>query len=240
MTTRIALVAAALGVTSAFAATSVATVGDSFADAFYMGMWSQPNLLKKHDIQLVRWSRPIIGLTRVDFFDYPAWLRNKDLGSVDVCVVQIGTNDMQSIQADGKWVKFATDRWNSVYTGRVRAVQETLLAQRCKQTIWVLQPGYEMNRFLREHRETINRVQSAALNPSRTLVLETSAKAQDYGKDKIHYNGKFDLKLGQAMFRLIMAWRQAAPPACFSCHSKVDVSNRLSIDSLAPLKIAHR
>src|ERR1035438_570533 len=125
MTIRIGVALVALGLTSAFAATTVATVGDSFADAFYMGMRSQPNLLKKHDIQIVRWSRPIIGLTRADFFDYPTWLRdNAKLGTVDVCVVQIGTNDVQSIQWDGKWVKFASDRWNSVYAERVRAVEE--------------------------------------------------------------------------------------------------------------------
>jgi hypothetical protein len=241
MTTRIALVTAALGLTSAFAATTVATVGDSFADAFYMGMWSQPNLLKEHDIQLVRWSRPIIGLTRADFFDYPSWLRdNTTLGAVDVCVVQIGTNDAQSMKAGGKWVKFATDRWNSVYAERVRAVDETLRARRCKETIWVLQPRYELNRYLREHRDAINKVQTSVLDPARTLVLETSANAADYGKDRIHYNGKFDLKLGQAMFRLIVQWRQAAPESCFACHSKVDVNQRLAVDSLGPLRVFKR
>ena len=240
MQTRIVLMAAVLGAGSSFAATTVATVGDSFADAFYMGMWSQPNLLKKHDIQLMRWSRPIIGLTRLDFFDYPTWLRNNDeLGTVDVCVVQIGTNDVQSIQWDGKWVKFASDRWNTVYAERVKAVQETLQSRRCKQMIWVLQPGYDMNRFLREHREAINKVQTSALDPKRTLVLETSAQPADYGKDRIHYNGKFDLKLGQAIFRLVMAWRQAAPQNCFACHSQVDVNGRLAGEQLEPLRVAH-
>jgi hypothetical protein len=34
----------------------VATVGDSFADALYLAMKVRPDLLKQHDITLVRWS----------------------------------------------------------------------------------------------------------------------------------------------------------------------------------------
>ena len=58
----------------------------------------QPDLLKKNQIHLVRWSRAKIGLTRTDYFDYTEWLRvNNDLGSADFCVVQLGANDLQSI-----------------------------------------------------------------------------------------------------------------------------------------------
>jgi len=85
----------------------VATVGDSLADAVYLGLRLQPDLLRKSGIKLVRWSRPKIGLTRTDYFDYTAWLRDTaDLGSADFCVVQLGANDLQSIATgDGKWIR---------------------------------------------------------------------------------------------------------------------------------------
>jgi hypothetical protein len=43
--------------------TTVATVGDSFADAIYLAMKARPDLLKKHDIKLVRWSGTLIELS---------------------------------------------------------------------------------------------------------------------------------------------------------------------------------
>src|SRR6266487_3730507 len=83
--------------------TTVATIGDSFADAIYLAMKARPDLLKKHDIKIVRWSRPIIGLARTDYFDYSGWL--SESGKLaDVCVIQIGSNDMQSLHDDGKYL----------------------------------------------------------------------------------------------------------------------------------------
>src|ERR1700683_4086263 len=102
---------------------TVATVGDSLADAVYLGLKLQPDLLRKSGIKLVRWSRPKIGLTRTDYFDYTAWLRDTAaLGSVDFCVVQLGANDLQSIaiedrnrdskhQNTQKWIAVGTEAW---------------------------------------------------------------------------------------------------------------------------------
>src|SRR5215813_9367328 len=79
---------------------TVATVGDSFADSLYNSMRSRPDLVQQRGVRLLRWSRPIIGLTRTDFFDYPAWLHDSpDLGKADLCFVEIGANDMQSLPA---------------------------------------------------------------------------------------------------------------------------------------------
>jgi hypothetical protein len=78
---------------------TVATVGDSFADTVYLGISLQPNLLKENDIRLVRWNCANIGLTRTHYFDYTEWLRiNGNLGSADICVVQLGANDPQSMR----------------------------------------------------------------------------------------------------------------------------------------------
>src|SRR5579863_692256 len=101
---------------------TVATVGDSLADAVYLGMKLQPDLLKKNEIHLTRWSRAKIGLTRTDYFDYTSWLRDNDeLGSADICVVQLGANDLQSIHiGKNKWVFVGTQIWQRMYQERVK------------------------------------------------------------------------------------------------------------------------
>ena len=43
-------------------AVSLATIGDSFADSIYFGLRARPALLKQNGIELIRWSRPSIGL----------------------------------------------------------------------------------------------------------------------------------------------------------------------------------
>src|SRR5215471_12649952 len=143
------------------AATTVATVGDSFADSFFWGLRARPNLLKQNDIQLVRWSRPTIGLSRTDQFDYTGWLQSSaDLGTADFCIVQVGTNDMQSLSAGpGKWIKFPSDPWKDAYAARVRGIVTTLRANRCRRIIWALQPGFERHRFLSRYQELINQLQ---------------------------------------------------------------------------------
>src|SRR5712692_2805202 len=111
--------------------TTVATIGDSFADAIYLAMKARPDVLKKHDIKVVRWSRPIIGLARTDYFDYPGWLK-ESRKVADVCVIQIGSNDMQALHDDGKYFAFGTDKWKELYRGRVRGMADILAERRCK------------------------------------------------------------------------------------------------------------
>lgn len=239
---RLALTAALLCLHPGWSATTVATVGDSFADSVYLGMRSRPDLLKKNDIKLIRWSRPIIGLTRTDYFDYPGWLRDTDnLGTVDVCVAQVGANDLQSIRiAKGKWAMFASEQWAILYAERVKSVEETLRERRCRLTIWILQPGYEKNSLLNRYHAMVSDLQRSALDPEHTLVFEISTEAADYGSDGTHFSGPFCLRLGQAMFRLLAAFRQSVPDSCYSCHTRPDLNARLVPRDLAPLRLAAR
>src|SRR5713101_420723 len=139
--------------------TTVATIGDSFADAIYLAMKARPDLLKKHDIKLVRWSRPIIGLARTDYFDYSGWLSESEK-LADVCVIQIGSNDMQSLHDGGKYLAFGTDQWKEVYRSRVKDMAGILADRRCKQIIWILQPGFERLQRMAEKHQVINVLQS--------------------------------------------------------------------------------
>jgi hypothetical protein len=202
------------------AAVTVATVGDSLADAVYLGMKLQPDLLKKNDIHLIRWSRAKIGLTRTDYFDYTEWLRaNDDLGSADFCVVQLGANDLQSISiGKNKWVFVGTQTWQRMYQERVKSLVDTLKVQRCKSVIWLLQPAYEKNRFLRQYHGMINAVQFAGSNSGVAAAFELATTENDYSADGVHFNKAFCFSLSRAVINLFATWRPL-PGECASCHS---------------------
>jgi lysophospholipase L1-like esterase len=202
-------------------AVTVATVGDSLADAVYLGMKLQPDLLKKNGIHLVRWSRARIGLTRTDYFDYTEWLRDSsDLGSADYCVVQLGANDLQSISIGrNKWVFVGTQTWQRMYQERVKVLVDTLKLQRCASVIWLLQPGYEKNKYLRQYHGMINAVQFAGSNSGVAAAFELATTENDYSKDGIHFNKPYCFALARAVIDLFAPTKPLAAAGCASCHS---------------------
>lgn len=204
-------------------AISVATVGDSFADSLYNAMRARPDLVQRYGVQLTRWSRPIIGLTRTDYFDYIGWLRDSaGLGSVDVCFVLIGSNDMQSIPLSKKqWIAYGSPQWRDTYATRTREMASILTGRRCGQLLWVLQPGFEKRDAMACHRELINEVQREALRPGRTQVLAIATSEAAYGPDKTHFSRAYLMQLGPALFHLVDTSRQMTHMGCLSCHRTI-------------------
>jgi len=205
-------------------AISVATVGDSFADSLYYAMRARPDLLQRYGVQLTRWSRPIIGLTRADYFDYTKWLHDTtDLGSVDVCLALIGSNDMQSIPVSKKqWIAYGSPQWRNAYAGRTRELALVLTERRCGLLIWVLQPGFEKLDAMACHRELIDEVQRDVLRLDRTRVLELSTSEAAYGSDNTHFNRAYVLQLGPALFHLVDASFQIIHSGCLGCHRNTE------------------
>jgi hypothetical protein len=205
-------------------AISVATVGDSFADSLYFAMRARPDLMQRYGVQLRRWSRPMIGLTRTDYFDYTRWLRDSsELGSADVCLALIGSNDMQSIPAGKKqWIAYGSAQWRDAYAGRTREMALILTEHRCGLLIWVLQPGFEKQDAMACHRELINEVQREALRLDRTRVLELATSETVYGADKTHFNRAYLLELGPALFQLVDTSCQIIHRGCLACHRNVE------------------
>jgi lysophospholipase L1-like esterase len=217
-------------------AVTVATVGDSLADAVYLGLKLQPDLLRANGIKLVRWSRPKIGLTRTDYFDYTAWLRDTaDLGSADFCVVQLGANDLQSIAtADHKWIAVGTEAWQRAYTDRVQALVQTLKPLHCGNIVWLLQPPYQKNKYLSQYHQMINAVQRAG-SGSQAAVFEIDAGLGDYSPDGVHPNKDFCFKLAHAVANLVAAWPQPfAGTNCATCHASPGLRPE-RLPDLAPL-----
>jgi lysophospholipase L1-like esterase len=221
-------------------AVTVATVGDSLADAVYLGMKLQPELLRKNGIHLVRWSRARIGLTRTDYFDYTEWLRvTSDLGSVDVCVVQLGANDLQSISIrKNKWVFVGTQTWQQMYRERVKALVDTLRVERCKSVIWLLQPAYEKNKYLRQYHEMINAAQFAGSNSGVAAAFELATTENDYSADGIHFNKPYCFALSRAVINLFAPAKPLAAAECGSCPSPAKFS--LAVASESPPLVLRR
>lgn len=220
----------------------VATVGDSFADALYLAMKVRPDLLKQHDIKIVRWSRANIGFTRLDFFDYPAWLRDTGaLGQADLCVVQMGSNDLQSIHT-GKyqWAFFGTDQWKELYGSRMANMISMLQQNRCKQIAWVLQPAFERSEPMARGKIPVNQVQAKVLADSPAVALDVVTGKDDYQADNIHYGRGLMLRMGPALLEVAQTTREIIDGKCVSCHNPAIVDQVFRARELLPLRVHAR
>ena len=116
-------------------ATRVAVFGDSLAgdvgkalDRFYA---DDPG------IAVLQQAVGASGFARPDYFDW-----NKIIGqqitanSFDVAVMMIGTNDKQTINADGQSLKPLTDEWNKAYSARLSEFLAQLRAAN-KPVVWI-------------------------------------------------------------------------------------------------------
>jgi uncharacterized protein len=80
------------------------------------------------------------GLTRPDFFDWPAYLERRLAEQpADIVVFMIGANDAQPIQVDGAWVEYGTPAWFEEYERRVERTAEVLAAG-ATTVYWIGQP----------------------------------------------------------------------------------------------------
>ena len=80
------------------------------------------------------------GLSRPDFFDWPAHLREiRAAEATEVIVIMIGANDAQPILVDGEVEQHGSDRWSAAYRGRVAALLDEL-ATGDSWVIWIGQP----------------------------------------------------------------------------------------------------
>jgi hypothetical protein len=80
------------------------------------------------------------GITRPDFIDWPALLRDvRTEQDPDVMVLFFGGNDAQDIRIDGLWEPFGTDAWQEEYRTRVGALMQELDADG-REVYWIGMP----------------------------------------------------------------------------------------------------
>ncbi len=87
------------------------------------------------------------GLSRPDFFDWPAQLQ-RDVTSLDpdIVVVTFGGNDAQDIEIDGRSYPVASEEWKAEYSRRVGAVMDFLSADG-RTLVWVGIPNAKSGDF---------------------------------------------------------------------------------------------
>lgn len=113
----------------------VLIVGDSDAGAF--GPTLQQGLEPTGVVDTTLDYKVSSGLSRPDFFDWPARLRQQ-LAAIDphVVVVTFGGNDAQDLAVDGRSVPVADPAWSEAYRARVREVLDLMLGGE-RHVVWV-------------------------------------------------------------------------------------------------------
>ncbi|MEE8603541.1 DUF459 domain-containing protein [Euzebya tangerina] len=88
------------------------------------------------------------GLTRPDFFDWPAEAASlAEQLDPDVWVVMLGANDAQDVRdAEGRFQQIGSDEWEAVYERRVGALMDQL-TEDGRAVIWIGQPVMRSSEF---------------------------------------------------------------------------------------------
>jgi uncharacterized protein len=124
---------------------SVAVVGDSLAGDYCRGLRRVLSGVQGYEV--LCWAHPSSGLTRIDFFDWDATLRDYLAGTTpDVAIIGMGANDAQRIVVDRAMYDLTDPEWIEIYGGRV----DTMIA-RLKgagtQVVWVGLPTASSRRY---------------------------------------------------------------------------------------------
>ncbi|HJU50936.1 MAG TPA: DUF459 domain-containing protein [Acidimicrobiia bacterium] len=111
------------------------------------------------------------GLTRTDFLDWPARLREVAAEQdPDAIVLFFGGNDAQAIQIDGSWYDYGTAEWLAEYRLRVGELMAQLVTDN-RDVYWVGMPIVRSDSF-REKVATMNEIyeSEAAAHPGVTYI----------------------------------------------------------------------
>ncbi|HAT41263.1 MAG TPA: hypothetical protein DCS87_05990 [Rheinheimera sp.] len=116
----------------------VLLIGDSLMQGLAPHLVARFN--RKHQIQTVDMSRHSTGLTYPAFYNWPDAVRGAfEKQSFNVLIVFMGANDPWDMTIKGKYIRFASDRWNEIYRERVRSILEIAKAHNTR-VIWLSTP----------------------------------------------------------------------------------------------------
>jgi hypothetical protein len=102
-------------------------IGDSFLELFGPALVNRS--IETGLVDATVDFRYISGLSRPDYFDWPAYIAGElpDL-EADAAVVMFGGNDAQDVEVGGERFDVGTDAWYELYTTRVAEAMDVLLA----------------------------------------------------------------------------------------------------------------
>ena len=102
-------------------------------------------------------SRVSTGLTRPDYFDWPAHLAEVLESDPDVLVVMFGANDAQGLEAEDGVHGFGEPGWVPEYRRRVAGTMDLLTADPDRLVVWVGQPSAR-DAELGDHMRRLNEI----------------------------------------------------------------------------------
>jgi hypothetical protein len=124
---------------------TVAVVGDSLAGDYCRGLRRVLDRVPGYDV--LCWAHPSSGLTRIDFFDWDATLRDYLATTTpDIAIVGMGANDAQRIVVDRAMYNLDDPEWTEIYGARVDAMIGALKGAGAEVT-WVGLPAASSRRY---------------------------------------------------------------------------------------------
>jgi|GEM_PF-636402 len=98
------------------------------------------NLKRKYKVESMDLSKHSTGLTYPAFFDWPATVEDAfELEDYSVVIVFLGANDPWDMTIQGRYIRFGSEAWKTVYRERVARIIQTAVAHRAR-LIWLGAP----------------------------------------------------------------------------------------------------
>lgn len=129
-------------------------IGDSLAQGFGMLLVTRAPE-RGLAIQVTNRGRPSTGLSRADYYDWPANFEAMiAAGRPDIVVAHFGANDMQSVLAPEGRTSYGTEAWEEAYRTQIRKILE--IAARNDIVLYWIGPGPDGNTGLNAHLARVN------------------------------------------------------------------------------------
>jgi hypothetical protein len=98
------------------------------------------------DFAVTTESRPITGIVRNDYFDWPAQAKRVAAEHPSTVIMLIGGNDNQPITLPGGGLaKPATDAWQTEYARRVGLIMDAWLKNGVQRVYWLTMPSTDLS-----------------------------------------------------------------------------------------------
>jgi uncharacterized protein len=126
--------------------TAILVIGDALADKLAQGI--DQEFADNPDVQVVRKTKSVSSLTRVDIFDWVEGARAALAGPqhYDAAVILIGINDWQPMQSSGTTLEPGSDAWRDAYGKRVEALLG-VFKEKNLPVVWVGLPAMSLPKF---------------------------------------------------------------------------------------------
>ncbi|MEM7441431.1 MAG: DUF459 domain-containing protein [Pseudomonadota bacterium] len=150
----------------------ILVIGDSLGDG--VGYFLRERV-KKGGINatVINTARNSTGLTRTDFYNWPANFTALAARHVpDIVVIHVGANDMQGIVRPGQRVPFRTPEWDVAYREEIRKILK--IAADNKAMLYWLGPGPDRNPNLNRHLAHVNPLFKAEAEASNAVYMPIS------------------------------------------------------------------